>query len=80
MFLTGHRTSCEVPSIVRRSHQNDVAASHAPRTGRHASSYPLTRIALLPAVMVIELKSTSTVHVLKSLYIPVQNQVPDWED
>jgi hypothetical protein len=37
----------------------DVAVSHAPRTGRHASQYPLARIALLPAVIVSKLKSTS---------------------
>lgn len=66
MLLTGYCMTCELPSMVRRSHQNDVAASHGPRKGRHASSYPLTRIALLPAVIVIELKSTSTLQVLKS--------------
>jgi hypothetical protein len=46
-------------SVVVRGAMYDVAVSHAPRTGRHTSWYPLSRIACLRAVMVIELKSTS---------------------
>jgi hypothetical protein len=52
-------TSQLLQSVVVRGAMYDVAGSRTPRTGRHTSWYPLSRMPLLRPAIVIKLKSTS---------------------